>query len=171
MTVTGSVSISGTPSVTISGTPSVNITGTANINIYGQSVAIKTQGEWAPQVGQAKHQSTPSSGTFISANASASILTYQVPIGKTFYITHTSFLVTDMATGTGDGLPVGMTLWDFNPSTGTSTALVHLGGNGGGCISFPTPIPVVSQHIIVMDGYNSCERTLTFYGSFGGYEL
>jgi hypothetical protein len=171
MTVTGSVSISGTPSVTISGTPSVNITGTPNINIYGQSVAIKTQGEWAPQVGQQKYPSSGVSGINISANTAQTIFYYPVTSGKTFYITHASFMVWDTATGTPAGLPVGIDIEDYNPSTGGIVKLAFLGGNGGGSISFPTPVKVEGGHLIYVHGYNSCEVTLQFFASFGGYEL
>ena len=171
MTVTGSVSISGTPSVTITGTPSVYITGTPNINIYGQSVAIKTQGEWAPQAGQQKYLSSGLTGADIGANTAATIFNYAVTSGKTFYITYASFMAWDMATGTPAGLPVGMDIADYDPSTGNIVRLVFLGGNGGGGISFPTPVKVAGGHQIYVHGFNPCEMTLRFLASFGGYEL
>jgi hypothetical protein len=86
-------------------------------------------------------------------------------------MTHASFMVFDSAAGTPAGLPVGIDIEDYNPSAGTSTKLAFLGGNGGGSISFPTPVKVAGDHIIYVHGYNSCEMSLSFYASFGGYEL
>jgi len=144
---------------------------TVNMNISTQSVAVKSQGEWAPQAGQQKYLSSGLTGADIEANTAATIFNYAVTSGKTFYITYASFMAWDMATGTPAGLPVGMSIADYDPSTGIIVRLVFLGGNGGGGISFPTPVKVAGGHQIYVQGFNPCEMTLRFLASFGGYEL
>ncbi len=93
--VTGTVSITGTPSVTISGTPTVSIsgtvtvsvTGTANIQITAQTVGVYTQPDWASKEGE-EEQLVGS--VDITAGSWDIAISYTVPAGKQFYITHWS---------------------------------------------------------------------------------
>jgi hypothetical protein len=162
MTVTGSVSISGTPSVTITGTPSVNITGTANINIYGQSTGVYLQPEWAAK--NATDINKPGSASDVNLRWGANAVQEMVPTGKTWFITQWSasaYLGADTA-----AIPIRAIL-----QIPANNAISIIGGiNAASCV-FNKPIRATAGQTVVIWVAGYVDATGTVYAVFHGYEV
>jgi hypothetical protein len=149
------------------GNIAINIAGqiaNVDISLQAQSIAIKSQGEWAPQEGQQKYWY--GSGT-VAAPGVANI-DYTVTEGKTLYVTHFSFSCGATTAEDKDKNQNGKAIL-YNYST--STWLVFLGGNGGDGLPFPTPIKFTSGQVVRMIMQNVAGHEMAMYCNFGGYEL
>jgi hypothetical protein len=139
--------------------------GNVTIEVKAQTVAVKTQGEWSPQAGQQKY--VTGSATIASFQGTSNV-DYSVTSGKTLYITHLSFSCGASASANADLYQMGKLLL-YNYST--STWLAVIGGNGGQSVSFPTPIKVLSTHVIRMIMQNYANHSLDMFCGWGGYEI
>jgi hypothetical protein len=165
--ITGSVA---TLNVNITGstaTLNVNITGSTgnvNINLNAQSVAVKSQGEWAPQAEQQKYVSAYGGNIPYGSNV---YVDYTVPSGKTLYITHVSFAIYSSGVDTTTVQAGELRLWNYT----TATRLVYIGGNCGNGLSFPTPIKIPSGQTVRLTGLNMVNHNCDILICWGGYEL
>ena len=92
---------------------------------------------------------------------------YAVPAGKTLYICGMSFYNRSFLAANGDLNQIGVsTIYDV---TDLNTLAV-LGGNGGGSISFPKPIPIPGGHTVRVYQYNWANHDTAGEVSLWGYE-
>jgi hypothetical protein len=149
------------------GNIAINIAGqiaNVDISLQAQNIAIKSQGEWAPQEGQQKYWY--GSGT-VAAPGVANV-DYTVTEGKTLYITHLSFSCGATTQADRDLSQNGKAIL-YNYST--STWLVFLGGAGGGELNFTTPIKFTSGQVVRMIMQNVANHSMDMYANWGGYEI
>ncbi|MDP2105850.1 MAG: hypothetical protein Q8J76_07635, partial [Desulfobulbaceae bacterium] len=148
-------------------TMNVNIAASAvtiNMDIKAQTVAVKTQGEWSPQAGQQRYVTYYRSG----ATGTVGYLDISPTSGKTLYITHLSFHTSAQASASADHNQMGAVM--LLQYVG-SIYLVHLGGNGGAGMVFPTPIKIPDGTVVRMYLANWADHTCEQYSCWGGYEI
>lgn len=150
---------------TITGTVTVSVTGTANIDIKTQSVSIKNQAEWSALAGTDKNFSlngiNEPSGEVIHGS-------YTVTTGKTLYICGLSFYIYAYAAANGELNQIGCAF--LNNYTNT-TDLAYIGGNGGGSITFPKPIPLEADKVLRYYVGNESNHNCTMGVTAWGYEV
>jgi hypothetical protein len=139
--------------------------GNVTINVAAQSVAIKSQGEWSPQQGQHK-QVTLYKGALTFGTVART--DYSVTSGKNLYITHLSFMVSAQLVASGDLMQIGNV---FLQNYASSAYYAFIGGNGGGGISFPTPIKVPGDQIVRLTCIGCANHTQELYAGWEGYEI
>jgi len=148
-------------------TLNVNITASAvtiNMDIKAQSVAVKSQGEWSPQAGQQKYFTATQLNVGFNTEAYAQ---YAVPTGKTLYITHLSFSANAAAVANADNHQHAKV---YISIVGVGF-LAYLGGNGGGGISFPTPLKVSAGETFNLSIIAFANHNLDCFACAAGYEL
>ena len=149
-------------------TMNVNIAASAvtiNMDIKAQTVAVKTQGEWSPQAGQHKQMTLYKGALTFGTVARAD---YSVTSGKNLYITHLSFMVSAQLVASGDLMQIGNV---FLQNYASSAYYAFIGGNGGGGISFPTPIKVPGDQIVRLTCIGCANHTQELYAGWEGYEI
>jgi len=133
------------------------------ISVNAQNVAVKSQGEWAPQFTQHK--------VFVNGQPNQTFagyvdLSYIVPEGKALYITNVSFSVQASAAADADKLHhADLTI------IGADSYILYLGGEGGGAVSLATPLRIAATKtmLITLQCWSNHACDLIF--SVGGYEL
>lgn len=139
--------------------------GNVTISVAAQAVAIKNQGEWAPQQSQQKYYTNGATNQAFGGSVTGS---YTVPSDKNLYITHIAFANFAHSAADGDKLQIAECyLLNFT----TVTYMAFLGGNGGGGVTFPTPIKIAGGQRVDIVAYNYANHNTDIFVSWGGYEI
>lgn len=146
----------------ITGTVTVNVTGIANIDIETQSVAVKDQAEWAALTGIDKNFTASGSNLTKGQSAYGS---YTVTTGKTLYICGASFSIYANLAASADLNQIGFG-WLYNYTD--AITLAEFGGNGGGSITFPKPIPLAAgrefRYFAIVEANHACDAVVSVWG-------
>ncbi|MBU2249583.1 MAG: hypothetical protein KKD77_22745 [Gammaproteobacteria bacterium] len=139
--------------------------GNLTIDIEAQSIGVQLQPDWQTLQGNQKYFRV-SGASVTSGNVAAT--NYEVPTGKTLYVTHIGGACHADAAANRD-LPqiCYMALAEVN----SSILRVELGGDGGGFHTFPTPIKFVAGEIMRYQIWNFANHDCNIYMTVGGYEI
>jgi len=140
-------------------TLNVNIaasTATVDINVTAQSAGVYLQPEWSAK--QETDQNFSGSAV-IGAGATAILIDYTVPSGKTLIINDLAIVRND-ETG-----PAHLELYDRT----AGVRLLNLAGELGAAMSLVKPKRIPGNHRVTVDGYNFGSTSATYWASMGGY--
>ena len=135
-----------------------------SINLQAQTVAIKSQGEWSPQLSQQKYFTGYSS---LASFGSTAFKDSSVPTGKKRYITHLSFSISASGSANAGTKCIGMLALQLYGGEYKA----FLGGDGGAALSVPTPIRFESDEVVRMVFQNCANFQVEFYGCWAGYDI
>ncbi len=136
-----------------------------NINLSAQTVAIMYGGEWGASQGGGKSVGVGVTSTYYGQ---ATYADYTVTTGKTLYIYSLSFYSYAAAAANAD-LPQIGAIWLQNYTD--SIILPTLGGNGGGGITFPSPIRFNSGKVVRLNIGAFANHPMTMYAIWAGWEM
>ncbi len=135
-----------------------------NINLNAQSVAIMYGGEWGVVAGGGK--STIVIGSSINYGSGA-VAYYTVTTGKVLFINALTFTSGAHAAASGDLPQIG---YCYIMNFTDSVYLALLGGNGGGGITFPSPLRVSSGKVVSLAVANYANHAVDMFGCWQGWE-
>ena len=138
---------------------------TLAIDIDAQSVAIIDQPNWAAINATDKNFTTNAGSKTFGQNSYG---TYTVPTGKKLYMCGMSFGINATSGTDGDLNQVGACYLQ-NVTTGIYIGWV--GGNGGGGITFPKPIPISANQQLYYSVVTFANHTVNIWMTCWGYEL
>ena len=154
----GNLAVNIAQAITLNVDITAQTVGNINIDIDAQSVGIYLQPEWAAKTEVNK----------IIQRANEGYTDYSVPAGKTLYIGSLSF--SHVATSGEYAELNQMGFIDFRDQT-IPLVLAALGGNGGGAVTFATPLVVPGGHTARLYFANGSDHTTTGLATAVGYEL
>lgn len=139
--------------------------GNLGINVAAQNIGIQLQPDW--QTLQGNDKTFRCVGDDVSFG-DASNTDYEVPAGKTLYITHASFAIVASAAADADKPQHGkMILMNF-----TDTEFYgELGGDGGGALSFVVPIAIPTGKTFRIAVQSFANHTVDIIADCEGYEI
>lgn len=132
--------------------------GNLNIDIEAQSIGVYMQPDWNTKEGDSKAWSLTATirepGEYVT-------VTYEVPTGKTLYITDSMCCsYTTNATHADKPHIVEMNQTGY-----------YLGGNGGCHLAFKTPLKINAGSSMTFYAYNRAAHNAFIYASIRGYEI
>ena len=134
-----------------------------NINLNAQGVGIYYGGEWEVKAGNGVRIDAGGALAAFFDNTSDD---YTVPTGKTLFINSLGFAIWASAAGSADLAQHGVVQILNN----TDTAILYqLGGDGGGGVSFPSPIPVPAGKVVRLICYNMANHAVGMSAVFVGF--
>jgi len=139
--------------------------GNITISIDAQNIGVQLQPDWQTLQGKQKYFRA-----FAVNQAYAEWATgnYEVPAGKTLYITHFGGSCYATAVADADKPQIcRMQIWN---STDTEF-LSERGGNGGGSMVLVTPAKIIAGKNFRYQIQNLANHNCTFYITAGGYEI
>jgi len=129
----------------------------------GGKVKLYTVAEWAAKEGTDKNwlisDGVTAYGEFVST-------TYDVPAGKTLYITHAAFAIYAIAAGDADNNSIAYA--QIQDAT-VPTVEWSQGGNGGGYANFTKPIVIPSEHRFYCSIFNFSNHNCAIGLMVAGY--
>ena len=131
----------------------------------GGKQRVYSTADWAALVG--KEKGFAASGLGLAYGDSTSV-GYVVPPGKTLYLTHLSFTMHAAAEADAE---LNQICEGRIRNAATGAAYWAQGGNGGGGITFPTPIPLVAGTSIDVMSVNWTNHVCNGRVSCSGYEV
>jgi len=146
-------------------TVTVSVTGTAQVNLYAQNVGLYLKPEWEAKEGNDKGFQI-SNVNMVWGNSS--YVEYDVPAGKTLYITSMGFGIFSAASDDYDHYLYGE-CYIYN-ATSVAT-IARVGGLGGGSLPFSQPLVIPAGE--KFQGSICCYAGVTcrMAASFWGYEI
>ncbi|GAH99906.1 unnamed protein product [marine sediment metagenome] len=136
-----------------------------DIEINAQNVGVKIESEWQSFQGNEKDQFKESGP--LAWSESFATVDYAPPEGKDLYITGMAFAIYPAAADDYDHHLRGEAVL-FCSYLGNEIS--PIGGEGGGGITFPTPIKIPSQKNVSVRGTNWSNITCKMHVSWWGYE-
>jgi len=151
------------------GTLDIDITaqtiGDITIDVEAQSIGMQLQPDWQTKEGNQKYFRSTAVNKATGAGA---FTNYEVPVGKTLYITHfggSCYAYTAADRDKNQILYIGLA----EENSGNLRA--EQGGNGGAGQTFPTPIKYVAGEILRYIVLNYANHNCTLFMTVGGYEI
>ncbi len=136
-----------------------------DIEINAQNVGVKIEAEWQSYLGNEKDQFKESGN--LAWGASVSTVDYAAGEGKDLYITGIAFSIYPAVADDYDHCLRGEAVL-FCSYLGNEIA--PIGGEGGGGITFPTPIKIPSQKNVSVRGTNWSNVICKMHIGWWGYE-
>lgn len=153
------------------GTVPMQITGADKklpIDHQDQNKGMYLQPEWAAKEGTDKNFTATVQN---KTRDQYTYVTYQVPSGKTLYVTGVSFWIYSNAAADYDHFFYGSLVFKEGPWDEPGTHKGYGGGVGGGILPFTKPIEIVASEYATAMIYNRSNVAANLAVSFWGYEL
>jgi len=132
--------------------------GNLDIEINAQNVGVYLQPDWNVREGTGKAWAMTSTNKDFEEYVEQ---TYEVPAGKTLYITFSSCA----------GVPVSSVYANEQKTVLMDQTGIYLGGNGGCQLQLFTPMKLTAGMTMTFRVYNQSEHLSDLYGSIRGYEV
>lgn len=127
--------------------------GNLTIDIKTQSVGVYTEPDW--QVAAGKQKQLCGSTSSLAVDGSGNAINYTVPGGKTLKAYGLAFNVYAATAEDRDKNQIGYVALSLG-----ATALIQLGGNGGGALCFSAPIRYTAGQQCRVVGYNKANHAV-----------
>ena len=136
-----------------------------NIQINAQAVRIYLVADWNVNEGNQKSLSMVGTNIDVGDHADGD---YQVPTGKTLFITQLGFRISANAAASRNNNQMGEVLL-YNVTT--AAVYLYLGGNGGGGMPLTAPAKITAGQTVRLRITNCANHAIDYTGNWGGYEL